>query len=131
MADSSSDVVPHRRGYPLGTLFVLLAISAVLAAGISPAIRAVTADKLPWWQPLLGAGIGAAVLGFIGTCAGGLYYPHWRGVLCGGIAGVFVGLVAGPLTMVPRQELLAITLAMSAGSIIAVAIAAVMRRKGE
>lgn len=123
--------VPSRRGYPLGTLFVLIAISAVLAAGLSPIFRAIGAENLEWWQPLFASGACSAVLGLIGFCAGGLYYPHWRGLLCGGFAGALVGLVAGPLVLLGPADLLSVTVAMSVGSIIAVAIAAVMRRQGE
>jgi hypothetical protein len=122
---------PTRRGYPLGTLFVLIAISAVLTAGLTPIFRAVADEKLQWWQPLFAAGVAAAILAATGFCAGGLYYPHWRGLLCGGFAGAVVGLVAGPLTLLDSTDLLSVALAMSVGSIIAVAIAAVMRRKGE
>ena len=131
MASAPHSEPPPRRGYPLGTLFVLVAISAVLTAGLSPAIRAVAADKLVWWQPLLAAGIGAAVLGFVGVFAGGIYFPHWRGLLTGGIAGVFIGLIAGPLSLVQPRDLLPYALAMCVGSVISVGIAAAMRRKGE
>ncbi|MCE9529368.1 MAG: hypothetical protein K8R36_25240 [Planctomycetales bacterium] len=131
MASSPASEIPGKRGYPLGTLFVLITICAVLTAGLSPTIRAVAADKLKWWDPLFAAGVGSVVLALIGFCAGGLYYPHWRGLLCGGMAGVFVGLVAGPLTLVESRDLVPVTLAMTVGSIIAIAIAAVMRRKGD
>ena len=131
MAASPHSEAPPRRGYPLGTLFVLVAISAVLTAGLSPTFRAVAADKLKWWDPVIAAGVGGIVLAFVGACVGGFYFPHWRGVLCGFISGLFVGLVAGPLTLVEPHDLLPVTLAMSVGSVIAVAIAAAMRRKGE
>lgn len=131
MASVPQSETPARRGYPLGTLFVLLAISAVLTAGLAPVFRAVTADKLQWWDPLIAAGIGAGVLAFVGVCVGGLYFPHWRGLLTGGIAGVCVGLIAGPLSLVEPRELLPAALAMCVGSVISVAIAAAMRRKGD
>jgi hypothetical protein len=131
MASSPPAEAPVRRGYPLGTLFVLVAISAVLTAGLSPTFRAVAADKLKWWEPLQAAVASATALGCIGVCAGGLYYPHWRGLLTGGMAGVCVGLVAGPLTLVKPGDLLPTALAMSVGSVISVGIAATMRRKGE
>ena len=125
------DTAPARRGYPLGMLFVLVAISAVLTAAMSPAIRAVAAEKLPWWQPLLAAGTGACVLGIAGFCAGALYFPHWRGLLMGGISGASIGLIAGPLALVEPRDLLPAALAMCVGSVIAVGLAAAMRRKGE
>ncbi len=131
MASQPSSEVPTRRGYPLGMLFVLVAISAVLAAGLSPTFRAVAAEKLEWWQPLVAAAIGAAALGFVGFCAGGIYFPHWRGLLMGGAAGVGVGLIAGPLALVEPRELLPAALAMCVGSVISVGIAAAMRRKQE
>ena len=71
------------------------------------------------------------MLGFVGVCAGGLYFPHWRGLLMGGIAGVYIGLVGGPLALVEPRELLPAALAMCVGSVISVGIAAAMRRKGE
>ena len=120
-----------RRGYPLGTLFVLVAMSAVLTAGLSPAFRAVAAEKLKWWEPLTAAAIAAVVLGIVGFAAGGLYYPHWRGLLAGGIAGFCVGLFAGPLALVEPRDLFPAALAMCVGSVIAIAIAAAMRRRGE
>lgn len=131
MTASTPAETPARRGYPLGTLFVLITISAVLAAGLSPTFRAVATEELQWWQPLIAAGVGAAVLAIIGLCAGGLYFPHWRGLLCGGLAGAIVGLVAGPLTFLKPADLLSVVVAMTVGSIIAVAIAAVMRRKDD
>jgi hypothetical protein len=133
MSDSPQETVPvpAPRGYPLGTLFVLIAICAVLTAGAAPAIRAVANERLQWWQPLLAAGIAAGVMGFVGACMGGFYYPHWRGLLMGGIAGAGVGLFAGPLALVEPRELLPAVLAMCVGSVIAIALAAAMRRKGE
>ena len=131
MASEPQSEVPARRGYPLGTLFVLVAISAVLSAALSPAIRAVAAEKLEWWRPLAAAGMGAAALGLVGVCAGGIYFPHWRGLLTGGIAGVFIGLVAGPLALIEPRDLFPAALAMCVGSVISVGIAAAMRRKAE
>lgn len=125
------DLTQSRRGYPMGMLFVLVAISAVLTAGLSPALRAVAAEKLQWWQPLLAAGIGAMVLGIIGFCAGALYFPHWRGLLMGLISGMAIGLVAGPLALVEPRELFPAALAMCVGSVIAVGLAAAMRRKAD
>ena len=124
-----SDDIQSRRGYPMGMLFVLVAISAVLTAGLSPAVRAVAAEKLQWWQPLVAAGSGAVVLGFVGLCAGGLYFPHWRGLLMGFLSGGVIGLVAGPLALVEPRELFPAALAMCVGSVIAVGLAAAMRRK--
>lgn len=128
---NQSNDASARRGYPLGTLFVLVTVSAVLTAGLTPSVRAVAADKMKFWDPIVAAGIALAVLAFIGACAGGLYYPHWRGLAVGGLAGALVGIVAGPLALVPHQDLLSVSLAMFAGSVVAVAIAAVMRRREE
>src|SRR5436853_6120581 len=99
------DLSQSRRGYPMGMLFVLVALSAVLTAARSPAIRAVAAEKLQWWQPLVAAGSGAVLLGIVGFCAGALYFPHWRGLLMGLLAGGAIGLVAGPLALVEPRDL--------------------------
>ena len=131
MAAAPQPDVSGRRGYPLGTLFVLVAICAVLAAGLAPAFQAVADEKLQWWQPLGAAGIAAFWLGKVGLVAGVLYYPHWRGLAVGWVAGACVGIVAGPLTLVSHRELLPVFLAMCVGTVIAVATAAVMRRKGD
>ena len=112
-------------------LFVLVAICAVLTAGLSPTLRAVAAEKLKWWQPLLAAGVSGVALGLAGAIAGVIYFPHWRGFLMGGLAGLGVGLMAGPLTLVEPRELLPVALAMCVGSVISIAAAAAMRRKGD
>ena len=128
MASEPQTQISPRRGYPLGTLFVLVAVSAVLTAGMAPAFRAVAAGQIKWWEPSLAAGATAIAVGILGLVAGALYYPHWRGLLVGGLSGICVGLVGGPLVLVPPRELFPVVLAMCVGSVIAIAIAALMRR---
>ena len=47
------------------------------------------------------------------------------------LAGGAIGLVAGPLALVEPRDLFPAALAMCVGSVIAVGLAAAMRRKGE
>lgn len=120
-----------RGGYPLAALFVLVTIAAVLTAAIAPLARQVQRGELEWTTPVLAAGIGALALGVICLVLGGAIFGWVRGMLLGGLAGAVVGTVAGPLALVNSRDLLPVTVAMIAGSLLAVILALGMRRKDE
>jgi hypothetical protein len=117
-----------RQGYPLGALFVLVAVCAVLVAGATPLVRMVVDGGVEASQFFI-----ALAAGFLcGTAAGiGLGLFQFRlglGLVMGAGAGGFIGMVAGVMALMPSHEVLTAAAAMTAGSGLVVAVAIVMRR---
>jgi hypothetical protein len=120
-----------RRGYPLGALFVLVAASAVLIAGVTPVIRQGIAGLVPFGMLLAGFGAGAGVGLFLGILVGLHHYRRASGILIGATVGSTIGAVGGLMAMTPIQQLPAAAVAIVAGSALVVGVALIMRRAGE
>src|SRR5438552_9871822 len=117
---------PHR-GYPIGALFVLVAVSAVLVAGVAPLANS-NNEPIEGWliavAPLAGFGLGT-VLGMI---LGLHYFRRGLAVLFGGAAGAAIGTASGLMCLVPERLVLNSAAAMIAGSGLVIGVALVMRR---
>jgi hypothetical protein len=117
-----------RQGYPLGALFVLVAVCAVLVAGATPLVRMVADGSVE-----ASAFFAALAAGFLsGTTLGvllGLFqFRLVMGLMMGAGAGAFIGMAAGVMALIPSHEILTAAAAMTAGSGLVVAVAVVMRR---
>lgn len=118
-----------RRGYPLGSLFVLVTACAVLIAGITPLVRLLANGETEGWEYVLGGVLTGVVCGLlIGGALGLLQFRKLLGLALGAAAGTVIGAVAGGLAMLPASQLLAAAIPMAAGSGLIVGVALLMRR---
>ena len=117
-----------QRGYPLGGLFVLVAVSAVLVAGVTPLIRQAVSGLVPFTMLLIGLGAGAGVGLILGILVGLHHYRRASGILTGATVGTTIGAVGGMMSLTPIQQLPAAAVAIVAGSALVVGVALVMRR---
>jgi len=116
------------RGYPLGALFVLVTICAVLLAGISPLVQSFQSGLVSM-EAFFGAlGIGAMCGMFLGMILGLFQFRVGRGVVIGAGVGCVIGLVAGAMSLLTSQQIFTAATAMTAGSGLIVAVAVMMRR---
>jgi hypothetical protein len=123
-----------RHGYPLGALFVLVALCAVMIGGITPlfriagdgddaAVRSIDAGMV---MVALGSGfVGGLVVGMV---VGLLQFRAGLGLLMGGTLGAIIGMAAGAMALLSGDQMLAAAAAMTAGSALVVGVAVVMRR---
>lgn len=114
-------------GVSLASLFVLTAVAAVLVAGLTPVGQAIVHNRIEthWLvaAPLLGSGGGL----LIGIVLGMHQYHRGYGLLLGAGIGGGVGLLAGPLMLVPLTALQPVAMAMFIGSLLMVGVAFLMR----
>ena len=116
-------------GYPLGALFVLVTVSAVLVAGIAPLVRLVAkGDVVNPGQLVMGvlAGVNSGCL--IGAALGLLQFRKLLGAALGATAGTLIGAAAGGLAMLPASQLITAAIPMTAGCGLIVGVALLMRR---
>ena len=117
-----------RRGYPLGALFVLVAASAVLVAGVTPLIRLTVQGKVEASSFLFALALGAGVGLNLGILIGLHRYRRAAGVLVGACVGTVIGGIGGLMALLPPGQVPAAAAAMVAGSGLVVGVALVMRR---
>src|SRR6185369_13322986 len=116
-----------RQGYPLGALFALVTLCAVLVAGISPLVQSLQDGKVSpgmFFAYLSGGAVGGMLLGMI---LGMFQFRIGRGMLVGAGAGCVIGLVGGAMSLLSSQQILTAATAMTAGSGLIVAVAVMMR----
>lgn len=93
------------RGFPLGALFVLTAVCAVVASHLLPIYEAVRGGKIPPRDVLLTGILGGAVLMVVGGFLGLLQSRPWRGLVLGMLTGGFVGTILLPAALLPASAL--------------------------
>ena len=120
-----------RRGYPLGALFVLVAVCAVLIAGLSPVMRETVQGNGDVGEFLAAILIGGVSGLFIGMIVGLFQFRYVLGIGLGALAGTSIGAVAGPMALLARSQVTAAAVAMTVGSGLVIAVALVMRRVDE
>jgi uncharacterized membrane protein len=117
-----------RRGYPLGALFVLMTICAVLVAGVAPLVHSLQAGNVDVTAFAAAMGIGSMAGMILGMILGLFQFRIGRGVLMGAGVGAIVGAAAGALALLNSQQIFAAATAMTAGSGLVIAVAVMMRR---
>ena len=116
-----------QRGYPLGALFVLVTLCAVLVAGAAPLVRRnlEEVDPTTFMVALACGALGGMT---VGAVMGLLQFRIGLGLLMGVGVGLTIGAVAGMMSLLTSKQLLTATAAMTAGSGLVIAVALVMRR---
>jgi hypothetical protein len=116
-----------RHGYPLGALFLLVAACAVLTAIITPIGRAMANEKITVWE-LVGALLVGVIGGAkLGTIVGLFHYRILRGMGIGALTGAAIGLVAGPLMLLPAASIVEVFTASVGGSLLLLVVGVVLR----
>src|SRR3954468_21559634 len=101
-----------RRGYPIGALFVLMTVCAVLLAGISPLAQNFNSGTVSF-EAFLGAlGIGALAGMLLGMVLGLFQFQMARGVATGAVAGCVIGLIAGGFALLSSDQIATAAIAM-------------------
>src|SRR5436305_14500055 len=94
-----------RQGYPIGALFVLVTLSAVLLGGIAPLVR-VGGDDVPETVTFLATmGIGAFSGIVAGVILGLLQFRMGLGVIMGGTLGAILGIIAGLMALLSSKQI--------------------------
>ena len=117
-----------RHGYPLGALFVLVTLCAVLLGAIAPLLRTSGMQGVQTHE--LATAMGACVFCgiVVGVILGLLQFRIGLGVIMGGTLGVILGIIAGLMALLSSKQIVPAALAMSAGSALVIGVAFVMRR---
>lgn len=125
MSDSLSR--PDDRGFPLSTLFLLIAACGVVLGMIAPLAR----GRLGYGvggQELVLASIGGSVLLMVtGAIVGSFQQSRLRGVAWGVLAGGLLGLAFGPAIFIPPRDFPIVMLTAVGGAVIILVVAAVIR----
>lgn len=117
-----------QQGYPLGALFVLVTLAAVLVGGIAPLVRTGGENEIEAWAAGLAIG-GGVLCGIVsGVVLGLLQFRIGLGVIMGGSLGTIIGIIAGLMALLSTKQIVPAALAMTAGSALVVGVAFVMRR---
>jgi hypothetical protein len=116
------------RGYPIGALFVLVSVCAVLAAGITPLARSAARGEELHGDLAAAVAIGTVCGLLCGGILGAIYYRFPLGPAMGLGAGMVIGAVGGAMALMPGDQLITAAAAMTAGSGLVVGVALVMRR---
>ncbi len=116
-----------RRGYPIGALFVLIAVCAVMLAGVTPLMR-MAEGELEALHVLTAVGCGALVGLVTGLILGLLQFRMGLGMVLGITVGTIIGAAGGSMALLSSRQLLPAAAAMTAGSALVIGVAFVMRR---
>jgi hypothetical protein len=112
-----------RPGYPLGLMFLAIALASVMLAMTVASLSKVDREMI------LGAVIGGCVLGpGLGALAGLFHGRRLWGGAIGLVAGLFVGPMLGLLIIIPPERFPRLIGLAAVGSVILLGIAALMRR---
>jgi hypothetical protein len=116
---------PSERSYPLGALFLLVAVCAVTLGLTALLLRDQGQLGNRWPQIIWSALLGSAVCAFLGLMVGQFHFSRLRGAGWGVFVGWLLGLFAGPLLLVPPAAfpLLLLTAFLGAAILIGTAVA--------
>src|SRR5258707_1167194 len=94
-----------RGGYPLGALFVLVTLCAVLLAGISPLVKNLNDGIVPTGEFFAAVGGGALGGMLLGMILGLFQFRIGRGVVIGAGVGCMIGMAGGALALLSSQQI--------------------------
>lgn len=116
---------PHKPAYTLGTLFLLIAACGVLFGLLSPLVRG--PDRAEPDELVIAAVAGGSLLALVGAILGLFQFARGRGVLWGICVGGALGVLYGPLILVPPEGFPSLLSTGFGGAVLIVALAAMVR----
>ena len=116
---------PRKQGYSLGTLFLLIAACGVAVGLFSPLVRG--SDRAEPDELVVAAIVGGALLALVGVILGCFQFSRGRGVLWGICVGGALGVLYGPLILVPPEDSRSVLSVALGGAVLIVALAALVR----
>jgi len=120
-------MVQHR-GYPLGALFVIVTLSGVLIAGVTPLVQLAASGKAEVVPLVIAVGCGMFAGGITGIVVGVHHFRRLLGAALGLMAGTIIGGMSGLIALLPEDRLGAAAAAILVGSGLVVGVALIMRR---
>lgn len=118
----------HQRGYPLGALFVIVTLSGVLIAGVTPLVQLAAKGEAQIVPLLIAVVCGMMAGGAIGVIVGVHHFRRLLGAALGLMAGTIIGGMAGLMALLPEDRLAPAAGAIVVGSCLVVGVALMMRR---
>lgn len=117
--------------YPLSTLFLLTAACASVLALITPLVRGRVGEDIGLEDFAVSVIVGGIVLGAVGALLGLLHYRRLFSSLVGLMIGIILGTLVAPLGFVPTEDFAYVLLSAGGGSLVMLALAAVVRLRGD
>lgn len=124
------DRVATRRvisSYPLATLFVVMAVCAIVARVVSPAIRSVISGTFQWQLLVIVPVLVGSLFTVVGFFLGLMHHRRGRGALAGALVGGIAGMLLCPVVMAPVSSLGTLFVMSIAGSMVIGIIATIAR----
>jgi hypothetical protein len=116
-----------RRGYPLNTLFLLIAACAVVAGMVAPLVRGNLGRGIGVGEVVVSGIVGGILLAGIGALVGLFHYSRVNGASWGVLVGALLGAVFGPALFIPPKEFSLVLGTSIGGAVLVVAVAAAIR----
>ena len=115
------------QGFPLVSLFILVALCGVLMGMVVPLGEQIENGQLGPDQLIVSAFLGAVVLSVVGMIVSLFVHRRLSGVFLGGAVGAMLGLLAGPICLIPREGFSHLMVISVGGAIALLAIGAAAR----
>lgn len=116
-----------RRGYPLNTLFLLIAACAVATAMVAPLVRGNIGRGVGVGEVIVSGIVGGVLLAGIGALVGMFHYSRVNGASWGVLVGALLGTLFGPALFIPPKELSLVLGTSIGGAILILGIATAIR----
>lgn len=114
------------RGYPLGSLFLLVTACAVILALILPLVRGWTKLTAGDNDILVALILGGLALAFVGMLLGLFHRPRWLGAAWGLLIGCLMGIAFGLVLFIPPDEFPIVLSTALGGGLLIVLLAALL-----
>ncbi|MFO0901816.1 MAG: hypothetical protein U0939_02380 [Pirellulales bacterium] len=119
----------HRnQGYTLGALFLLVTVAGALVGYALPLGKVLGRDPTPWQDIILSSVLVGLFTFLVGGMIGLAQRRPVAGLFIGGPIGAIIGLIIGPLTLVPLEQFGEFLRLSLMGSVVIIIMAAVLRR---
>lgn len=115
------------QSYPLVSLFVLVALCAILMGMITPLAGQLNDGLVPASDIVMSSVLGAILLSVVGTMVGIFVHRRLGGVFLGGTVGFTIGLLAGPMYFIPQADFSRLLVVSLGGAVLLLVVGAVVR----